>query len=36
MMLDRGERLDWFDSPEIVIEAIIMVGGPLLLRRRTA
>ena len=27
MMLDRGERLDWFDSPEIVIEAIVMVAG---------
>ena len=27
MMLDRGERLDWFDSPEIVIEAIVMAAG---------
>jgi DHA2 family multidrug resistance protein len=27
MMLDRGERLDWFDSREIVIEAIMMVAG---------
>ena len=27
MMLDRGERLDWFDSPEIMIEAIVMVAG---------
>jgi MFS transporter, DHA2 family, multidrug resistance protein len=27
MMLDRGERLDWFDSREIVIEAIVMVAG---------
>jgi DHA2 family multidrug resistance protein len=27
MMLDRGERLDWFDSGEIVIEAIVMTAG---------
>jgi DHA2 family multidrug resistance protein len=27
MMLDRGERLDWFESREIVIEAIVMVAG---------
>jgi DHA2 family multidrug resistance protein len=27
MMLDRGERLDWFESTEIVIEAIVMVAG---------
>ena len=27
MMLDRGERLDWFESREIVIEAILMVAG---------
>jgi len=27
MMLDRGERLDWFESREIVIEAIVMTGG---------
>jgi DHA2 family multidrug resistance protein len=27
MMLDRGERLDWFDSREIVIEAIVMAAG---------
>lgn len=27
MMLDRGERLDWFDSREIVIETIVMVAG---------
>jgi len=31
-MLDRGERLDWFESPEIVIEAgIIAVGFYLFL-----
>ncbi len=23
LMLDRGERLDWFDSPEIVVEAAL-------------
>jgi DHA2 family multidrug resistance protein len=23
MMLDRGERLDWFTSPEIIIEAVL-------------
>lgn len=27
MMLDRGERLDWFESGEIVIEASIAVMG---------
>jgi MFS transporter, DHA2 family, multidrug resistance protein len=27
MMLDRGERLDWFESREIVIEAILMAAG---------
>jgi MFS transporter, DHA2 family, multidrug resistance protein len=27
MMLDRGERLAWFESTEIVIEAIVMVAG---------
>jgi MFS transporter, DHA2 family, multidrug resistance protein len=27
MMLDRGERLDWFESTEIVIQAIVMVAG---------
>ncbi len=25
LMLDRGHRLDWFDSPEIAIEALIAV-----------
>ncbi len=25
LMLDRGHRLDWFDSPEIAIEAVIAV-----------
>jgi len=27
MMLDRGEQLEWFDSPEIVIEAALSVLG---------
>ena len=27
MMLDRGERLDWFESREIVIEGVVMVAG---------
>ncbi len=27
LMLDRGQRLDWFDSTEIVIEAIVAVGA---------
>ena len=27
LMLDRGQRLDWFDSPEIVIEAIIATAA---------
>jgi DHA2 family multidrug resistance protein len=26
-MLDRGERLDWFESTEIVAQAIVMVAG---------
>ncbi len=25
LMLDRGERLDWFDSPEIIVEAALAV-----------
>lgn len=25
LMLDRGHRLDWFDSPEVVIEALLAV-----------
>jgi DHA2 family multidrug resistance protein len=25
LMLDRGHRLDWFDSPEIVVEAMLAV-----------
>ena len=27
MMLDRGEQLGWFDSPEIIVEAILAVVG---------
>jgi DHA2 family multidrug resistance protein len=27
LMLDRGERADWFDSPEIVIYASLALGG---------
>ena len=27
LMLDRGERNDWFESPEIVIEAVIALVG---------
>jgi MFS transporter, DHA2 family, multidrug resistance protein len=27
LMLDRGERLDWFDSPEIIVEAIGALVG---------
>jgi DHA2 family multidrug resistance protein len=27
MMLDRGEQLDWFNSPEIIAEAVLSVVG---------
>jgi DHA2 family multidrug resistance protein len=27
LMLDRGQRLDWFDSPEIILEALIAAGA---------
>lgn len=27
LMLDRGHRLDWFDSREILIEAAVAIGG---------
>lgn len=27
LMLDRGERQDWFESPEIIIEASLTVAG---------
>lgn len=35
MLLDRGERLDWFDSPEIWVEAIAStLGGYLFMVHR--
>ena len=27
MMLDRGQELGWFDSPEIVVEALLSIAG---------
>ena len=27
LLLDRGQRLGWFDSPEIILEAFIALGG---------
>ena len=27
MMLDRGESLDWFHSPEVILEAILAGAG---------
>jgi len=30
MMLDRGEQLEWFDSPEIILEAALSVLGAYL------
>ena len=27
LMLDRGQRLDWFESPEIIIEAFLAIAG---------
>lgn len=27
MMLDRGESLDWFHNPEIILEAVLAVAG---------
>ena len=27
LMLDRGQRLDWFESPEIIIEACLAMAG---------
>lgn len=29
LILDRGHRLDWFESPEIMIEAVLAIGGAL-------
>jgi DHA2 family multidrug resistance protein len=27
LMLDRGQRLDWFESPEIILEACLAIAG---------
>ena len=29
LMLDRGQQLDWFDSPEITIELVLAIAGGL-------
>jgi DHA2 family multidrug resistance protein len=36
LMLDRGHRLDWFDSTEIVVEAVLAAGGLALFVVNTA
>jgi len=36
LMLDRGERLGWFDSPEIVLEATVAAIGLYILLVHTA
>jgi DHA2 family multidrug resistance protein len=36
LMMDRGQRLDWFDSCEITIEAILAVAGALVFVAHTA
>jgi DHA2 family multidrug resistance protein len=36
MMLDRGEQLEWFDSPEIVAEAVLSALGAYLFVVHTA
>ena len=36
LMMDRGQRLDWFDSFEITIEAILAVAGALVFVAHTA
>jgi DHA2 family multidrug resistance protein len=36
LMLDRGQRLDWFDSFEITIEAVLAVAGALIFIAHTA
>ncbi len=33
LLLSRGQRLDWFESSEILIEALVAVAGPLRVRR---
>ena len=35
MMLDRGQDQGWFDSNEIIVEAILSVGRLLFLPRPT-
>ncbi|HTT37215.1 MAG TPA: DHA2 family efflux MFS transporter permease subunit [Burkholderiales bacterium] len=35
LMLDRGQYLDWFDSPEITIELILAVAGGLVFLANT-
>jgi DHA2 family multidrug resistance protein len=36
LMMDRGQRLDWFDSSEITIEAVLAVAGALVFIVHTA
>jgi MFS transporter, DHA2 family, multidrug resistance protein len=36
LMMDRGQRLDWFDSSEITIEAVLAVAGALIFIVHTA
>jgi DHA2 family multidrug resistance protein len=36
LMMDRGQRLDWFDSFEITIEAVLAVAGALVFIAHTA
>ncbi len=36
LMMDRGQRLDWFDSSEITIEAVLSVVGALVFIAHTA
>jgi len=36
LIMDRGQRLDWFDSSEITIEAVLAVAGGLVFILHTA
>jgi len=36
LMMDRGHRLDWFDSPEITIELILAIVGGIVFVANTA
>jgi DHA2 family multidrug resistance protein len=36
LLLDRGQRLDWFDSVEITLEAVLAVAGVLVFIAHTA